>query len=136
MVKQIAVSVDVFAAIWAARLQEENSENEILTRILGLRPMVPERDFRQGPNDLPKSKKWTDLLVWTLTKLGGKATLHEIYKKSREGRKALGYNITVEHDASARECLESHCSDSHKYRHRADLFYMPEGKGAGVWALR
>ena len=85
---------------------------------------------------MPNSMKWTDVLVWTLRELGGRAELADIYRVSRLGRSALGKAITREHNASARECLESHCSDSDKYRWKDDLFFMPEGKGAGVWALR
>jgi hypothetical protein len=142
--RQIEVSVDVFAAIWAQRLPSEGSEEAILARILKVRPKgsVPVNDLGRGDavapttSSRPKSKKWTDVLEWTLNELGGGGPLSAIYKKSREGRVALGIPITAEHDASARECLESHCIDSQKFRGKANLFYMPEGKGAGVWALR
>jgi hypothetical protein len=150
--RQIEVSVDVFAAIWAARLPCEKDESEILSRILNLNHLivdnkcspkearvVPEKVSSgdlSSPKTLPESKKWTDLLTWTLMELGGKATLGQIYSKSRQGRSALGLMATAQHDASARECLESHCRESTKFRGKADLFYMPAGKGAGIWALR
>jgi hypothetical protein len=137
--RQIEVSVDVFAAIWAARRPDEASEDEVLARVLGVRTQAladqPHSNDAAIAN-LPRSKKWTDVLVWTLRSHGGKASLAEIYKTSRVGRRGLGYATTAEHEASARECLESHCSDSEKFRGKADLFWMPEGKGAGVWALR
>jgi hypothetical protein len=150
MKKQIEISVDVFAAIWSARLPHESSEDHILARLLRLKFAAPKEMQptpvestgcktivkSRGIDSKPLSKKWTDVLVWTLEQLGRKATLDEIYKKSREGRSALGILITPEHDASARECLESHCGESSKFRHKADLFRMPEGKGAGIWALR
>jgi hypothetical protein len=150
MKRQIEVSVDVFAAIWAQRLPSEPDEDAILARILKARrrvsttnaphPVAPEGhevlDGGSARTSRPRSKKWSDVLVWTLTELGGRASLSEIYKKSREGRIALGMPITPEHDASARECLEAHCRESKKFRGKADLFVMPEGKGSGVWALR
>jgi hypothetical protein len=148
-VKQIEVSVDVFAALWSARLPHELNEDEILSRILklersrGAKVLAPDAGSNYRTEDgvdssglKPKSKKWVDVLTWTLMQHNGSATLGEIYKTSRQGRLALGIGITPEHDASARECLESHCKESSKYRGKADLFSMPEGKGAGLWALR
>jgi hypothetical protein len=140
--RQIDVSVDTFAQIWAARLPGENTEDQILARILQQdhsiqKSAVPEAvadAAQQGLDDLPPTKKWTDLLAWTLRRHGGRATLSEIYKTSRRGRLALGFRVTLRHDDSARECLESHCRESRKFK-GTELFWMPEGKGAGVWAL-
>ncbi|HCL67429.1 MAG TPA: hypothetical protein DIC56_21850 [Rhizobium sp.] len=39
--RQIEVSTDVFAAIWAARKDGENSEDDVLRRILGLQAKTP-----------------------------------------------------------------------------------------------
>lgn len=160
MWRKIEVSVDTFALIWAARLSNETSEDQIIARLARNAPdgaAIPAAppvspppppllasDAKEMPITsavtlgvkLPHSSKWTDLLVWTLETLGGKATLADIYRKSKEGRRALGMRVTPNHDASARECLESFSSDSDKWRERGDLFCMPEGKGAGVWALR
>jgi hypothetical protein len=146
MMRQIEVSVDVFARIWSARLPQETSEDQILGRLLKLpRTDAPETTntasadaggTSERATNRPKSKRWTDVLTWALEQFGGKATLAQIYKKSREGRAAIGVLITPHHDDSARECLESHCPESRKYRGKAALFYMPAGKGAGIWALR
>lgn len=141
-VRQIEVSVDTFAQIWAARLPGENSEDRILSRVLNdehsvQKSAVPEaiaEAAQHGLDDLPPTKKWTELLIWTLKRHGGRATLGEIYKTSRRGRLALGFRVTLRHDDSARECLESHCRASNKFKGK-ELFCMPEGKGAGVWAL-
>jgi hypothetical protein len=146
--KQIVVGLDVFAHIWSQRLPHETTEDEILSRLLKVASVMPSGKSalsktplsRAGAmlsaNTAPLSKKWREVLMWTLEQYGGRATLAEIYKTSREGRLALGLPVTAEHDASARECLESHCKESSKYRGKADLFYMPEGKGAGIWAIR
>lgn len=147
MIRSIDIHIDTFAELWKQRLPGETSEDSVIRRLLGMEEemrnpstTVAERQnliaTRQLQDDLPDSKKWTDLLIWTLEKLGGTAPLAEIYRVSREGRKALGYDLTINHDASARECLESHCLESEKYRGKQNLFLMPEGKGAGVWALR
>jgi hypothetical protein len=150
--RQIEVSVDVFAGIWRARLPHERTEDDILARLLLVRPVSPQptspaesptdKNSLSGPakptrpGSQPASKRWRDVLEWALRQLGGKGTLEQIYAKTREGRAVLGLVITAEHNASARECLESHCSESQKFRGKADLFFMPEGKGAGVWAVR
>ena len=38
-------------------------------------------------------------------------------------------------EATVRRTLEDNCSDSDNFR-GVDIFCMPEGKGAGIWALR
>jgi hypothetical protein len=148
--RSIEVSIDTFALLWSVRLPSELSEEEIIRRLLrttndqspsegtaGGLPLSTTKPLDENTfMPRPKSKKWTDLLVWTLERLGGEAPLAEIYRVSREGRRALGYMTTLHHDDSARECLESHCSNSKKWRGKADLFWMPHGKGAGIWALR
>ena len=147
MIRSIDIHIDTFAEMWKQRLPGESSEDAIIKRLLGMKEEMRNPPTASGKNeslsmthelkcDLPNSKKWTDLLVWTLKKLGGTAPLAEIYQVSREGRRALGYDLTRNHDASARECLESHCLESEKYRGKQNLFRMPEGKGAGIWALR
>jgi hypothetical protein len=145
--RQIEVSVDVFAGIWAARLPHQRDEDAVLFRLLKLKRRLSETPSAATVEDMgdpelplpdgsrPRSVRWTDVLTWTLEQLGGKAALADIYRVSRQGRLALGYAVTAKHDASARECLESHCSQSLKYREKADLFCMPQGKGAGIWAL-
>lgn len=134
MEKHISVSLDVFSAIWSSRRPDEQCEDDVLRRVFKVGPRARHAGSEAG--DAPRSKKWTDVIIWALEKHGGRATLREIYDMTRIGRERLGKPITAEHDASARECLDSHCSDSGKFRGKADLFYMPEGKGAGVWALR
>ena len=139
--KKIEVSLNVFAAIWASRQESESTENEVLERLLGLNGVVTEEkkikppksnNFENQDNvekDQPMSGSWKDVLIWSLEKLGGEASLSEIYSKSREARLRLGKVITEAHNASARECLESHSSDSNKFRNKADLFTMSRGKG-------
>lgn len=146
MIRAVEVHVDTFAELWKQRRPEENSEDQIIRRLLDMKAKDSAPDVAAevenlenlsvDRSDLPPSKQWKLLLVWTLQKLGGQAALADIYRVSREGRRALGYRVTPNHDASARECLESHCEESDKYRQRDNLFRMAEGKGAGVWALR
>lgn len=147
--RQIEISTDTFAALWSRRRSDEFSEDDVIKRLLGngsdmevVRAPPIFDDTKAQPKqvqnalDRPKSIKWTDVLVWTLERLGGQATLGEIYRVSREGRRLLNKSITRHHDDTARECLQSHCAESEKYRFRANLFRMPDGKGAGFWGLR
>ncbi len=145
--RDIQISIETFAEIWKQRMDGESSEDDILRRVLGLsnesgedenipKLLMDDDGAMLMTQELPPSKKWSELLVWTLERLGGRAHLSDIYKVSRMGRKSLGFQTTLRHDDSARECLESHCSESKKYRGKEDLFCMPLGKGAGIWALR
>lgn len=137
--RAIDVDLDVYRAIWVARQYNEHDENQVLRRVLRLEPhevLLHGTELTGAATNVPQSAKWTDVLVWSLSELGGQARLHDIYAKSRQARKLLFRPVTRAHDASARECLESHCSDSQKFRGKADLFRMPEGKGSGIWALR
>lgn len=151
MWRKIDVSVDTFALLWGARRPEETTEDEIVARLAkqsigdaGAAPRSPRHSeivVQHGATtneraDRPKSETWVDVLVWTLKRLGGRGNLQQIYQTSREARKLLGKGVTLRHNDSARERLESYCSESKNYKGIKDLFYMPEGKGAGVWALR
>ena len=50
-----------------------------------------------------------------------------------QNRPTLYQEIT---DKIVRRTPEDHSSDSNQFKGGADLFHMPEGKGAGVWASR
>lgn len=141
--RNIELTIDTFAELWRQSQPGERSEDEIVRRLLSLGTDNTNQAELIKPQEevfefdcLPPSKKWTELLIWTLLQLDGQARLEDIYEVSRKGRKALGHSITRNHDASARECLESHCRNSDKWRGKRDLFCMPHGKGAGVWALQ
>lgn len=236
--KQITVSVDVFARIWALHQNGEASENDILMRLLGLSPMAASPDLESGyvdprhkvafpsgfrifriylgahweaqaergvwrllqdgrdyPSlnalsrgvgaktenawvnwfftddggkkrpvsvlrdrqtiavrkvetqpvavpDLASTRDEGDEMTWrddvrsALERLGGKATLHAIYAQVRALRNSAGRSVPMSLEAVIRRTLEDHSSSSMNYRGGLDLFQMPEGKGAGVWALR
>jgi hypothetical protein len=81
-------------------------------------------------------ERWVDDVVKALQDLGGKATLSSVYDAVERIRRDSRRSIPRTLDATVRRTLEDHSSDSHNYQGRADLFFMPEGKGSGVWALR
>lgn len=143
MLKKVEISVDTFARLWSARRVGENSEEEIINRLIDESddPTPPETPAAPKPSDTgcpnsPPAADWVSMLVWALESLGGEATLKELYAKTMDGRRALGLPITRHHEASVRERLEAHCFESKSYKRRRNLFRMAQGKGAGVWALR
>lgn len=79
---------------------------------------------------------WRADLQEALRQLGGKAPLYRIYDTVESIRKAAGRSVPRTLEATVRRTLEDHSSDSDNYRGGPDVFCMPEGRGAGVWALR
>lgn len=76
---------------------------------------------------------WKDEIIDVLSKLGGKATLKEIYKKvEQESSKEL----SPSYQATVRATLERHSSDSDAFEGKEDLFYIVSEKGKGEWGLR
>lgn len=79
---------------------------------------------------------WRDDVRAALQARGGRAPLWAIYAEVEAIRRAASRSIPPSLDATVRKCLEDACADSENYKGVANLFYMPEGKGVGVWALR
>lgn len=166
--RQILVSVDVFALIWANRKHPESNENEILERVLSehtaqlkaLEPCLSSEDFDaslvlDGPPssetryksdeslELKTSKghemiatlgktRWVDDVRAALLKLGGSASLHQIYSTVEEIRSSAGRSVPKSLDATVRRTIEDHSSDSDNFR-GADIFRKV---ARGEWALR
>ena len=141
--KKIEVSTEVFAAIWSARTNGENTEDTVLRRVLGL-PQLPvlSVENKRGPQsaDLrpvsPKVRiRWVDDVESALINLGGRAHLDKIYAEVRRIRSTSGRSIPISFEEVIRKELEVHSSDSHAYGWREDIFAIEE-KGSGVWRLR
>ncbi|HTT97855.1 MAG TPA: hypothetical protein VMF58_07375 [Rhizomicrobium sp.] len=103
----------------------------------------PLSDFRNPPQPTatkgkPMSIKttWRDDTVAGLREIGGRGSLAQIYNSVRRVRKSAHKTLPPSSDDVVRRTLEENCSDTDSYKGLYDLFYMPEGKGAGVWALR
>jgi hypothetical protein len=76
--------------------------------------------------------RWVDDIVTALRRLGGKGTLDEIYRTTKDIRQSGGRSVPRTFDAVVRRTLEDHSSDSANHR-AEDLFQI---MGRGVWALR
>lgn len=144
--RNIEVSTAVYSAIWSLREEGEETESAILARVLSAAKSEPEEPtiklqqkrkeyFNRGPRTWSKPT-WATDLAEVLEELGGKAPLQDIYDAVRKKRKAAGRSVPPSLDATVRRTLENHSSDSRNYTGGADLFAMPEGKGAGIWSLR
>lgn len=79
---------------------------------------------------------WRDDVRIALVALGGRASLNKIYNEVEKIRMEAGRSVPRTLQATIRRTLEDHSSDSQNYRGTFDLFFMPEGKGEGIWALR
>ncbi|GAB2595138.1 hypothetical protein [Kribbella endophytica] len=75
---------------------------------------------------------WKGDLVKALTALGGEGSLSEIYGEIARIHKPL----STAWQATVRNTLECHSSDSENFRGREDLFYSVGGIGRGRWGLR
>lgn len=147
--RQIEISTDVFSRIWSLRIENEENEDAILRRILSANDPLDEAPKQPRP-ELPDSRQpfyergprtwsqptWATDLAEVLLALGGKAHLSRIYRDVEAMRQEAGRSVPSSLEATVRRTLENHSSDSRNYTGGADLFYMPEGKGSGIWALR
>lgn len=79
---------------------------------------------------------WRDDVREGLHRLGGEGSLFYIYKEVESLRLAGNRSTPRSLEAVVRRTLEENSSDSESYKGGPDLFYMPQGKGAGIWALR
>lgn len=154
--REIKVTTDVFALIWQLRQSGENTENDILNRILqraanepcgdkspnGLsqpefelreRHLEIEMEFASG---LHTQSAWWQVVEAALRRLGGKAELHYIYREVKIVCVKTGKRVPRSLDATVRGTLEDNCYESHRYKGVRDVFAMAEGKGRGVWALK
>lgn len=98
----------------------------------------PHGEFKEQTAATPNEEDmtWRSDVRKALEQLGGRASLRRIYRETSKIRRAAGRSLPQSFDATVRRTLEEHSSDSLVFRGIHDLFWMPEGKGAGVWALR
>lgn len=80
---------------------------------------------------------WRDDIAKTLESIdeGRGVSLQKIYDAVRKIRRDAGRSVPESLEATVRRTLEDNCADSENFR-GVDVFYMPKGKGAGVWSLR
>ena len=135
--RTIQVSTEVFALIWAARQQGEETEDAILVRLLGPKKQESKKVLQTESEPRRRSKVlWRDDIVDGLSRLGGEADLHEIYRVVKDIRTKAGRSIPPSVDAVIRRELENNSTDSESYTGHRNLFRSVNGIGGGRWALR
>lgn len=138
--RSIDISTEVFAKIWALRLQGEEDENAILMRLLGLKK--PQESKAPGSKSTSPRKRSITKVLWchdvrqALRNLGGQAHLREIYEEVRSIRRKAGRSLPINVEPIVRKELEHNSSDSHSYKAKRDWFKSVNGIRGGVWALR
>lgn len=135
--RNVEVSTEVFSRIWALRREGEESEDAILKRVLpqieiGVSGSSPPSDFPIRNVKGEGKMRWVDDIVMALKRLGGEASLDEIYRTTKAIRQAAGRSVTPQWQATIRRTLEDHSSDSANFR-AENLFRIA---GRGIWALR
>ncbi|MBZ9940342.1 hypothetical protein LB533_04410 [Mesorhizobium sp. BR1-1-13] len=142
--RTIDVSVDVFALIWSRRQDGEETEDQILRRILagGMRENPPNREvgarhvITSTNSGVTANSKWWEVIEYSLVRLGGESSLGEIYKTVEQISNEIGKRTPPSLEAAIRGTLEDNSSDSDRYKEVRDVFAMPRGKHAGYWSLR
>src|SRR6476660_3104192 len=86
---------------------------------------------------MPQPRLWLDEIRDALTTLGGQATLEQLYEEI-ERRDVMDFASNPNWKAAVRRTIEQHASECAGFTGLAedDVFFAPQGKGAGVWALR
>jgi hypothetical protein len=142
--RTIEIDTDVFARIWAHRAEGEETENEILRRLLAsakraaaTQSTEPTGPAQGGEVAVVRGKlRWRDDVRSGLEELGGTAALADIYAKVRSIRRRAGRSLPPTTDDIIRRELENNSSDSHAFTGKRDWFTPAEGKGAGIWSIR
>jgi hypothetical protein len=83
-----------------------------------------------------RNAKWWEIIQSALEELGGQASLAKIYDRTVEIAKAAGRDIPHHIESVVRGTLEDNSAQSERHKRVRDIFYMPEGRGAGIWALK
>lgn len=84
----------------------------------------------RGRND-----KWLSDVVAALERLGGEASLNEVYDEVKRIKASRGEAYPQDGNPIVRRSLENFCVESDAYLNSYDLFRMSKGKGQGVWRL-
>lgn len=138
--RSIEISTEVFAKIWSQRIAGEESENVILTRLLGLKAAVHSEKNLNEKSSL--KSKFITAALWRqdvregLRQLGGAGHLKEIYEVVRAIRREHGRSVPANLEAIIRRELEYNSSDASTYQGKRDWFRSVNGIGSGNWALR
>ena len=153
--RQISVSTRVFAAIWGARVEGEESENEILERLLlgggEVMPAQPEFCSDESGDLLDDSVDtqtrevkpmelhmnadgWLEVVVAAFQKLGrGPHSLDRIYKSVERVVRESGKPMVESLDETVRGTIYDNCAESKRWKRKRDVFRRAS---RGHWELK
>lgn len=80
--------------------------------------------------------KWWETVESALKKLGGRASLEDIYREVKNIRLYNGDSLPISFRDIVRKELEYNSSDSSHWQELRDLFFSVHGIGNGIWGLR
>ncbi len=115
------------------RIHEEKMDTN---RIVREDLLSPENLSLDLSNLSPSTLSWCEIVERALSNLEGKAHLSKIYEEVTKICNDIGKPIPEKLKQTVQGTLEVNSSDSDNHKGRRDIFYMIEGKGAGVWGLR
>jgi 5-methylcytosine-specific restriction enzyme A len=88
---------------------------------------------------LNQKNKWLNVIIPALNKLGGQATLEQIYQQIVDSN-TIDLDTYTDWKAQIRKNIYLHSSDTDIFKHipgsEYDLFFSVEGRGKGNWGLR
>lgn len=134
--RSISISTEVFAKIWAQRVEGEEDEDAILKRLLGVTRRDPSKQKLQLKTSPIQAHLWRHDVKAGLEALGGQGHLSQIYKEVRRIRRQNGRSVPTNLEAIVRRELEHNSSDAGAFLGKRDWFRSVEGIGSGIWALR
>ncbi|MCB5423903.1 hypothetical protein H0274_01420 [Altererythrobacter sp. CC-YST694] len=135
--RKIDVSTEVFAKIWAQRIAGEESEDEILKRLLGVKaPDNSQAAKASKGGSIIHSALWRQDVRQGLQNLGGSGHLKDIYQAVRDIRRKHGRSIPPNFEAIVRRELEQNSADAGAYLGKRNWFRSVDGIGSGIWAVR
>jgi hypothetical protein len=111
------------------------SQESLQSETLAKKVPIDENPKYENALSASSDGTWRDDVQAALRCLGGQAPLSQIYRSVKEIREKTRRSVPESLEATIRRTLEDHSSDSDNYR-GTNLFAMPMGKGAGIWALR
>jgi hypothetical protein len=114
--KTINISADVYAAIWRNHRQGEETEDEILKRLLLA------SGYAEAKPAVRLRKTNFEDVVTGLGRIDGAGHLSAIYDSVLAVRKENGHRIPVSAEAIVRRTLEENSSQTESFKGKQDLF--------------
>lgn len=149
MRRQIEVTADVFHLIWSNWREGDTDENSILKRVLSQPNSATGNKLARIKEDSIYNKekdtnrnavvdigkiRWVDDVRQAFRALGGEADLAAVYPLVERLRRDAGRSTVRSLEATVRQTIEAHSSDSMNFKPGNGDYFRHVGRGR--WALR